>query len=101
MEKTGNYKNGQLSGTWTYWNESGAKFMEESYEEDQKDGPFVLFDDGMKIRKGMYKNGKKNGLFIDWENNNANNDMIKYMQIKRWGPYEDRLDKYITKTTNW
>ena len=45
--------------------------------------------------------GDDNEWIIDWENNNANNDMINYMQIKRWGPYEDRLDKYITKTTNW
>ena len=42
-----------------------------------------------------------NEWIVDWENTNANNDMINYMQIKKWGPYEDRLDKYITKTTNW
>ena len=42
-----------------------------------------------------------NTWIVDWNKTEAKNEMINYMQIKKWGPYEDRLDTYITDSTNW
>ena len=62
MEKTGNYKNGQLSDTWTYWNETGIKYLVETYLNGEKNGPFVeWYPNGQKHTEQFWKKDKKDG----------------------------------------
>ena len=58
-----------MSGSWTYWNEDGNKYSEETYKNGYKEGQFILYKDGNRQREGGYLNRKKHGIFIEWYDN--------------------------------
>ena len=69
IKEEGKLEKGLMSGSWTYWNEDGNKYSEETYKNGYKEGQFILYKDGNRQREGGYLNRKKHGLFIEWYDN--------------------------------
>jgi antitoxin component YwqK of YwqJK toxin-antitoxin module len=65
LRRRGSYHQGQISGTWEFWDEQGHKTMEATYRNDVLNGPFVsLYENGMIREKGHYADNRRTG---DWE----------------------------------
>ena len=58
-KKSGSYRDGELFGKWLYWNEDGEIYLEENFKDGKKDGLFILYENGQKIREETYNQGRK------------------------------------------
>ncbi|MDA8792974.1 hypothetical protein N9N67_07000 [Bacteriovoracaceae bacterium] len=64
LSLSSNYKNGELDGTRTYFEEDGKKREVTNYKMGKKSGPYKRFLKGEKlIEEGSHKEGKQNGLW--------------------------------------
>jgi len=75
----GKYKNKKKDGVWTFWDENGIKYYEETYKSGVKtktahfSGNEVniknYYEDGQEKFRGKWINGKKEGNLMWWHEN--------------------------------
>ena len=64
------YKDGELDGLWTSWNENGQKIYEVNYKNERLEGLGIKwYENGQKEEERNYKNGKLEGLWTSWYEN--------------------------------
>jgi antitoxin component YwqK of YwqJK toxin-antitoxin module len=69
LKSKGNWSAGQLNGTWEFWNENGLKEKVVTYENNLKNGIYLLFDTLEKISfEGIYINDTLQGEFKRFAN---------------------------------
>ena len=67
----GNYKNGKVDRSFTFWYENGQKQREESYKNDERHGKWIYwFDNGRLEKEEKYSDGvQTDGKHYDYFDN--------------------------------
>lgn len=61
----GGYENGELSGFWTYWWETGVVWMTGYYKGGKPLGRWrIYYDDGVLWGEGNFSHGKEDGPWL-------------------------------------
>ena len=56
---TGELKDGEFVGLWTWWYEDGAKKRQTNYKNGVKDGSWLTYDEeGILLKKEKYRKGE-------------------------------------------
>jgi antitoxin component YwqK of YwqJK toxin-antitoxin module len=78
LKKKGCYHNGQLSGTWVFYDEQGRKMMEANYKGNELNGAYTaLYKNGTIREKGQFSEKEQKGT---WAFYNENGTIIRKIQ---------------------
>jgi len=83
------YKDGQLDGEMTFWNENGGIWKKEQYVDGSlvHESHYIFYDSGKVKKERNYKNGKLNGRFMVWHDNGKKKSMVDYKDDKENGKF--------------
>ena len=63
----GNFKDGKVDGSFTFWYENGKKSSEKHYKNNKRDGKWTSwYDNGQKSSERFYNNDKIEGIENYW-----------------------------------
>ena len=64
-QESGNYLDGERTGTWRRWNVNGELQWVMNFEDGERHGPYSTFyNDGQPRERGQFEHGKKTGEWI-------------------------------------